>query len=104
MVVQYARADAVGNGAITINVSEPMRHRLTSWVIETFHKGAERLDVSVDLHGTLCGAGFEYRISDGAVEITSEAVVRALSDIVNPEFRELIASAADGKFASPGDG
>jgi len=103
VVVRYAEADAVNNGAITINVSEAMRHRLTDWVIRTFRKETERLGVCVDFHGALCGAGFEYRVSDGTVEITSEAVVRALSDIVRPEFRELIASAVDGKFSDPRD-
>lgn len=96
VVLQYARADAAGHTAITINLSEAMRHRLADWVIATFHKGDERLGVSVDLHGALRGAGFEYRLSDGTVEVTSEAVARVLSDMVKPEFRQLLASAAGG--------
>ncbi|NLS97025.1 MAG: hypothetical protein GXX96_33230 [Planctomycetaceae bacterium] len=93
VVGQYAKADALGEGTFTLNVSEAMRQRLTHWVIATFHKPPKEL--SLDLHGSLTGAGFEYRVEGGTVEITPESVVQVLSDIVAPEIRKLIASAVD---------
>jgi len=96
IVLQYVENDAVGENLLTINVPEPMRRKLTHWAIETFHTGdAKKKGLSVELHGTLTGAGFEYRLSEGTVEITVESVVEVLSEIVTPELRKLIAEAGD---------
>jgi V/A-type H+-transporting ATPase subunit E len=95
IATQYAQADAVGNDTITVNVSAPMRQKLTHWAIETFHKPAEKLKPSVELHGALSTAGFEYRVSGGTIEMTPESVVQVLSEIVTPELRKLLAPAKD---------
>ncbi len=94
IALQYAKADAVGDATLTINVSEPMRQKLAHWAIETFHKDKKHKGLSVELHGSLAGAGFEYRMAEGTIEMTAESVVQVLSQIVTPQLRELIADAA----------
>ena len=93
IVMQYVRADAEGTTSVTINVSEEMRHQLTHWAIQALHKDLEDSKTSVDLHGTLAGAGFEYRVSGGTVEVTVDSVVEILSQMVSPELRTLMARA-----------
>ncbi|MCU0962935.1 MAG: hypothetical protein MUF48_22805 [Pirellulaceae bacterium] len=104
ITTRYAEADATGNATLTINVAEPMRQQLTNWVIATFHQGAKQKDgFSVDLHGTLSGAGFEYHVADGTVEITPASVVQVLSAIVNPELRRLLSEAIKDTTGAAGD-
>lgn len=101
---QYAQADAAGDEVITVNVSESMRKRLTDWAIGTFHKPGDKKGLSLELRGALAGAGFEYSVSGGTVEITPESVVQALSEIVTPELRKLVSAAMDrgaGGASSP---
>lgn len=94
IATRYAEADAARSGRMTINVAEPMRQQLANWAIATFHKGEKDKDgFSVDLHGTLAGAGFEYQVADGTVEVTPESVVQVLSEIVTPELRRLLSEA-----------
>jgi vacuolar-type H+-ATPase subunit E/Vma4 len=90
---QYAGADATGDAVLTVNVSDPMRQRLAHWAIETFHTDKKQTGLSVELHGSLTGAGFEYKMTEGTVEITAESVVQVLSEIVTPELRKLIVEA-----------
>jgi len=94
VVMQYARADSECAGSVTINVSEEMRHQLTHWAIQALHKDLEGTGTNVDLHGKLAGAGFEYRVSGGTVEVTVDSVVEILSQMVSPELRALVARAA----------
>lgn len=96
VVLQYVEKDAVGESLLAINVPEPMRQKLAHWAIQTFQskgKDKKQEELSVELHGTLTSAGFEYRMSQGTVEITAESVVQVLSEIITPELRELIAEA-----------
>ena len=94
IVMEYVRADTEGTRAVTINVSEEMRHQLTHWAIKALHKDLKGSDTSVDLHGTLTEAGFEYKVSGGTVEVTVDSVVEILSEMVTPELRALVAQAA----------
>jgi V/A-type H+-transporting ATPase subunit E len=86
----YAKSDALGDETIDLNVSEPMRQKLTDWVIATFHKSGGEDGVSLELHGSLLNAGFECKVARGTVEITPESVVQVLSSIVTPQLRDLI--------------
>jgi len=90
VVMQYVRADIARDGTITINVSEEMRRRLTHWAIQALHKDLMSSGTGVDLHGSLVGAGFEYKVSDGTVEVTVESVVEVLSELVGPELRAIV--------------
>ena len=95
----YARADATGDGTIELNVPESMRAKLADWIISTFHEGSFGKKLSVELHGALASAGFEYKLSGGTVEVTPESVMQALSQLVTPQLQELIASSVNRKAA-----
>ncbi len=104
IATRYAESDAAGTATMTINVSEPMRQQLTNWVLATFHHDGKKKDgFSVDLHGTLSGAGFEYHVVDGTVEITPASVVQVLSEIVTPELRRLLQEATQDTGAEAGE-
>ncbi|MDZ7619308.1 MAG: hypothetical protein U1E05_20100 [Patescibacteria group bacterium] len=101
VALQYAGVDAGGDNVLTINVREPMRQKLAHWAIDTFHKGkgkeGKQAGPSVELHGSLTAAGFEYKLAEGTVEITVESVVQVLSEIITPELRKLLGTAAPAK-------
>jgi len=94
IVIQYAQADAQAKGTVVLNVTEPMRHQLAEWAIEEFHKHAKTPGRTIDLQATLSGAGFEYKVADGTVEVTTESVVDALGNLVGPEIRKIITEAS----------
>jgi len=94
IVMQYVKADIEGPGTVTINVSEEMRHQLTHWAIKALHKDLKGTGTSVDLHGTLSEAGFEYKVTGGTVEVTADSVVQILLEMVTPELRALVAQGA----------
>jgi len=92
IVMEYVRADVEGNTSITINVSEETRHKLAKWAIQTIHEDLKTKKTTVELQGTLRGAGFEYTVTDGTVEITVDSVVQTLSQLVGPEVRNMLAA------------
>ncbi|MHC4440986.1 MAG: hypothetical protein ACYTBZ_06175 [Planctomycetota bacterium] len=93
VVMQYAQADIKGTGTVTINVTENMQHELAQWAIDVLHRDVTDSETNVDLHGTLSGAGFEYKVSEGTVEITVESVVEFLSGLLGHEVRKIVAAA-----------
>ena len=95
----YAKADAIGEQMIDLNVTEPMKHKLADWAISSFHDGSEKQKLPVELHGALTTAGFEYKLDGGTVEVTPESVVQVLSQIVTPQLQELIAPSNRGQTA-----
>jgi vacuolar-type H+-ATPase subunit E/Vma4 len=103
IVMEYVRADVGGKTSITINVSEETRRKLTSWTIQTLQKDAKTERSAVDLRGTLSGAGFEYTVVDGTIEITVDSVVQALSELVGPEVRRMLAAAMADSSESDDD-
>jgi vacuolar-type H+-ATPase subunit E/Vma4 len=93
----YARSDATGGQTIELNVPEPMKRKLADWAIASFRQGDDEEKLSVELHGALATAGFEYKLAGGTVEVTPESVVQVLSQIVTPQLQELIASSEEGQ-------
>ena len=77
---------------------------MTHWAIEVLHKDLVASGTGIELHGSLAGSGFEYRVSDGTVEVTVESVVEMLSELVGPEVREIVARAATDRDEADGDG
>jgi len=101
IVMQYARADIEGADLIVINVSEEMRRQLTHWAIHVLHQDLVGSGTHVDLRGDLAGAGFEYTVSLGTVEVTVESVAETLAGLVGPELRDMVVrAAADGDQAA----
>lgn len=90
IITQYVKADLDGHVAVTINVAPEMQHQLIQWALAHLHEKAESGDVSIDLKGTLAEAGFEYEVEGANVEVTLAAVVDALSELVNPDLREIL--------------
>jgi len=94
IVMQYVKADLDGRILMKINVAPEMQQQLTEWALAHLHEKAERGDVSLDLKGTLSQAGFEYEIEGANIEVTLASVVDALSELVNPNLREMLDRAA----------
>ena len=92
IVKQYVAADAGGKVTVTINVSDEMRHKLADWAIHAMHDPPSA-ETSIDLHGSLKSAGFEYKIDEGTVEVTPQSVGTILQDLVGPEVRKLVTEA-----------
>lgn len=97
VIMQYVRADVVGRTGITLTVGDDLKRQLVDWALHEFREERQG-GASLDLHWTLKKAGFEYRVSDGTVEVTVASVVRALSELAAPELRRLLDDAA----AEPG--
>lgn len=93
----YAQSDAAGKQSLDLNVAEPMKRKLADWAIATFHHGQGDQKLSVELHGALATAGFEYKLSGGTVEVTPDSIVQVLSQIVTPQLHELIAAGQEGQ-------
>jgi V/A-type H+-transporting ATPase subunit E len=100
VVKQYVAADADGKVALTINVSDEMRHQLVDWAIRTMHDSPQT-ETSIDLHGSLKDAGFEYKVDEGTVEVTTESVGTILLELVGPEVRKLVAEAVSPTHGRP---
>ena len=94
VIMQYVQADVEGKGSMTLNVSEQTRQQLAHWAIEQFHQKVNAQGWSIDLHGSLADAGFEYKVGEGTVEVTGASVVALLTELVGPELRRMIAESA----------
>jgi vacuolar-type H+-ATPase subunit E/Vma4 len=90
IVMQYAKANTAGQAVIQINVAPEMREKLADWALHRLHRAPGLENVSVDLKGTLAGAGFEYEARGAHVEVTLVSVVEALSELVNPNLRQML--------------
>ncbi|MHC4986656.1 MAG: hypothetical protein ACYTFO_10945, partial [Planctomycetota bacterium] len=69
---------------------------LTDWALQEIGQGViEGARGSVDLKASLAGAGFEYTVSGATVEVTPESVTTALTEMLTPRLREILAGQAD---------
>jgi len=93
VIMAYVRADVAGDGSVTINVATEMRQKLAGWAVSSMQTEVQGQGVTVNLLGTLKAAGFEYRVTEGTVDVTAESVVSILSELVGPELRKLLAEA-----------
>jgi len=94
IVGRYVQADIEAGETVVLNVPEEMREKLVHWAIQEFHKSVKTPKTTIDLQGTLSSAGFEYKIQEGTIEITVESAVELLCEMVGPELRKIVASAA----------
>jgi len=104
VILQYVQADSQHISTIEINVSPQMREQLVQWAVQTLDKTPQLAGKVSDLKGTLAEAGFEYKISDGTVEVTTDSVVHTLLELVRPEVRRIVQEAVAqhaGEPASP---
>jgi len=103
VVMAYARQDSQGQTDIRVKVAPEMKARLTEWALGEMGRGlAASSGVSVDLKAVLRDAGFEYTVDGSTVEVTTDSVTAALSEIVGPELRKVIVQAlADRREQGP---
>ncbi len=83
---QYAENDAGGKPAIQVDLSGEMKDQIGDWAIG-------QLGEKVELKGTLSQAGFEYNATGANVEVTTDAVVESLSQMVSARLKEVIEQA-----------
>jgi len=89
IVMQYARADSERQPKIDINVSPDMSKQLAQWAINELRQAAANNGASVNLHGALQDAGFEYKYEGTTIEVTVDSVIETLTELIGPHFREL---------------
>jgi len=90
LILLYAKADLEGKTGISINVPPEVYSKLVAWAMGEIHKSSEHPSASVDLHGMLSAAGFEYSVSGATIEVTAASVVEMLKDLVGPELRATV--------------
>ncbi len=97
VVLRYAENDAIDRSAAVVRVSkeidEKQRQQIASQMLESLARGGGEL-APINLEAVLNEAGFELVLRDGTVEVTTEAVVDSLTEMVGPEVRKIISEAA----------
>ncbi|MEJ2184733.1 MAG: hypothetical protein P8Z36_02240 [Gemmatimonadota bacterium] len=88
-VAAYAGADAAGRSGMEIRVSRDLSDELADWGMKELGH-ALKDGGAVDLHATLADAGFEYRIGGSTVEVTPDAALEKLKELVSPRLRDLL--------------
>ena len=92
LVLLYAKSHLAGEaGDLELNVQPEMKNKLKEWALAEIGQSAvESLHTTFDLHGTLEGAGFEYKVSGATVEVTVDSVVQTLKGLVGPELSAML--------------
>lgn len=91
VVMAYATGDASGKVG-EVRVPREMKEDLVAWTIGELADGLR--DDGGRVTAVLADAGFEYRIGDGTVEVSPDAIREKLTELVSPHLRDLIAQAA----------
>jgi len=95
LILLYAKDEQAAREGFRVNVSPDLREKLAEWALKEIGRDRlEDINMPLDLQGTLSGAGFEYTMSGATVEVTLDSVVETLSDLVGPELRKVLESAA----------
>ena len=77
IVMTDVKADFEQREVLKINVPPEMREKLISWALkEIGEETVERVRPSIDLRGTLAGAGFEYTVTGSTIEVTRGSIVQ----------------------------
>jgi vacuolar-type H+-ATPase subunit E/Vma4 len=93
LVAAYARSDAAGDRHIEVHVPEDLLEQVRDRVTHKLARFASG-DHGLDVRGTLCDAGFEYRVGGGKVDMGLDAVAEQVRALVRPRLAEILASAA----------
>ncbi|MDZ7697057.1 MAG: hypothetical protein U5R49_09105 [Deltaproteobacteria bacterium] len=97
VISTYAKKDATLEKPVEIDVSEDIPD---DWIQETIDDLAEHLqktEENIQIQASLKGAGFDYQMEDGTVEVSPDSVTELLLEMVNPRLQEIISQAmADG--------
>ncbi|MCS7237243.1 MAG: hypothetical protein NZ899_03130 [Thermoguttaceae bacterium] len=93
VVREYAAADLRQQAPLTIRIPADAQEKLRDWLLVQFHQLAgtsKSADFAPEVVATLNKAGFEYKVSAGTVEVTSDSVVQLLKEILTPELQGII--------------
>ncbi len=97
LVILYAQADSKNACEIKIKLTPEKHKELADWAINEIRKAAcdvGNCDAKIDLKSDMKEAGFEYQLSAGTVEVSRDAVVAMLMELVGPELRKMVDKAA----------
>ena len=96
VVLTYVEGLQQSDRVMTINVPESLQEQLTDWAMHEIGQGAiQGARGSVDLKAVLSGAGFEYTVSGATIDVTPESVTTALTEMLTPRLREILAAQGD---------
>ena len=96
LAVLYAQADLEGRGGIDVSVSPEIRKKLSAWALHEVADPARRTSKStINLTAALEQEGFELHVAGSTIEVTLEAVVNTLAELVSPALREVLESALE---------
>lgn len=101
MVSAYVAADAVGQSGMEVRVSRELADELADWGMNELGKSLKNKG-AVDLKATLEEAGFEYRLAGATVEVTPDAALEKLRELVSPRLRELLNDTTKDSVAGRG--
>jgi len=94
IVLAYAKDLQQHREVMTINIPAEQRDKLKDWALKEIGRQAvDGVRGVFNLRTALAEAGFEYTVSGRTVEVTTESVTAALSDLLSPALRELLAEA-----------
>lgn len=99
----YARADAERRPT-EIRLPRALKEQLERWWMRELASALQEGTASLEAAPLLEG-GFEYRVAGGTVEVSVEATVEKLLELVRPRLREIVVSgaqAANGAEVRPG--
>lgn len=94
VVMRYVEADVTDSSPIAFNIPRETGAQVTEWIMKAFSDTAE-VSKQLDLRASLSEAGFEYKIGDGTVEVTTASVVDVLMELVGPDLRKIVAAAQE---------
>lgn len=98
IVLAYAKDLQQRREVMTINVPAEQRDKLKDWAFaEIGQQAVDGVRGVFNLRTALAEAGFEYTISGRTVEVTTESVTAALSELLSPALRELLAEAMNNE-------
>jgi V/A-type H+/Na+-transporting ATPase subunit E len=107
LVQEYARADAAGARRIEIQVPDRLRERVEGWSLQALAASLSGPAPGVDVRGGLAETGFEYRLDGSRVEVTVDAVVEVVRELVRPALWAVLERSledGDASAGSPGGG
>lgn len=90
VVLAYARADAKGQHSLEIHVPETMKDRLQDLALGKLAGGLKEAGSKPRVVADLQDKGFEYRVREASVEVSTESVAALLSEMVSPALQEII--------------
>jgi V/A-type H+-transporting ATPase subunit E len=85
-----ARAASERMAHAEIHIPKDMQSRLLTGALRELTRSLKSQNVQAEVKASLVKAGFEYKIEGSTIEVTTESVTALLSDLIDPELREVL--------------